>query len=113
MSRRAAMIHEVYLLQIILIVLPARHHAPGPQPGLLLRDLAAADELRAGVRAVDQLQQANVVNEAGPHLPVRVLGDLADGNILFKYIGFISGVITHSCSGKPAEVIEVDIIMTG
>ena len=106
MSRRAAIIHAVYLLQILLIVVPARHPAPGPHPGLLLRDVAAADELRAGVRAVVQLQEADVVNEAAPHVPVRVLENVADGDILFKCIGFISGVITHSCSGKPAEDIE-------
>ena len=113
MSRCAVIIHAVYLLQILLIVVPARHPAPGPQPRLLLSNAAAADELRAGVRAVAQLQEADVVNEAAPHVPVRVLENVADGNILFKCIGFISGVISHSGSGKPAEDIEVDIIMTG
>ena len=92
---------------------PARSLAQCPHRHLLLWDAAAADELRAGVRAVVQLQEADVVNEAAPHVPVRVLENLADGNILFKCIGFISGVITHSCSGKPADDIEVDIIMTG
>ena len=91
---------------------PARSLAQCPLCHLLLWDAAAADELRAGVRTESQLQEADVVNEAAPHVPVRVLDNLADGNILFKCIGFISGVITHSGSGKPAEDIEVDIIVT-
>ena len=83
---------------------PARSLAQCPLCHLLLWDAAAADELRAGVRTVDQLQEADVVSSS-PYTIVWVLDDPLDGNIFFKFINFTPGIIAHSNSSHPADII--------